>query len=135
MDPPSENNTMQNSEDNSTGAPPIEQIVIENLPLDKKLEQLKKYNSMDYYEEGRYIDALDSVNSWCLAEITSITNRTLTIHFDGWSNKWDCEYKINSFKVSPFRKFSRGYTGQNKVALRKMAFSMDELQVVSLLFS
>lgn len=45
---------------------------------------------MDAYEEGRYIDALDSVNTWCLAEVVSVDQRTLNIHFDGWSSKWDC---------------------------------------------
>jgi hypothetical protein len=39
---------------------------------------------------------------------------------------------MNSQKVAPFRKFSRGYTGQNKVALRgKQQFSLEELAAVS----
>lgn len=42
-------------------------VKVEDLPLDKKLELLKKYNPIDYFEENRYIDAQDSVNSWCLA--------------------------------------------------------------------
>lgn len=39
---------------------------IEDMPLEKKLEILKKFNHIDYYEENRFIDAMDSVNQWCL---------------------------------------------------------------------
>jgi hypothetical protein len=69
--------------------PVIEQIKVEELPLDKKLEVLKKYNALDYFEEGRFIDAQDSVNSWCLGEVVSVDQRNLSIHFDGWSSRWD----------------------------------------------
>jgi hypothetical protein len=34
-----------------------EQIIIEELALDKKLEFLRKYNAYHFYDEGRYIDA------------------------------------------------------------------------------
>jgi hypothetical protein len=33
------------------------QIRVEDLPLDKKLEYLKKFNYYDFYDEGRFIDA------------------------------------------------------------------------------
>ena len=33
---------------------------------------------------------MDTVNQWCLAEVVGIDQRTLNIHFDGWSPKWDC---------------------------------------------
>jgi len=57
--------------------------------LDKKLEELRKYNTIDFYDQGRYIDAQDTVNSWCHAQIIQCDNRNLQIHFDGWSNRWD----------------------------------------------
>jgi hypothetical protein len=59
------------------------------MPLEKKLEILRKYNPTDYYEEGRFIDAQDTVNSWCLAQIVNVDNKNLNIHFDGWSSRWD----------------------------------------------
>lgn len=38
---------------------------------------------------------------------------------------------MNNYKLAPFRKHSRGYTGQNKVALRQnMKFSMEDLALV-----
>lgn len=32
-------------------------VRVEDLPLDKKLEVLRKYNPIDYYDEGKFIDA------------------------------------------------------------------------------
>lgn len=46
-----------------------EELRVEDLPLEKKLEVLKNYNQYDYYEEGRYIDCQDTVNAWCLSKI------------------------------------------------------------------
>jgi hypothetical protein len=41
--------------------------------------------------------------------------------------------KTNSYKIAPFRKFSRGYTGQTRVALRQnMKFTLDELALVTI---
>ncbi|CDW78729.1 UNKNOWN [Stylonychia lemnae] len=105
-----------------------QKVRIEDLPLDKKLEELRKYNPIDYYDQGRYIDAQDSVNSWCLGQITQSDNRNLQIHFDGWSNRWDVWQKVTSYKIAPFRKNSRGYTGQNKIALRQNhVFKLDDV--------
>jgi hypothetical protein len=68
----------------------LPQVRVEDLPLDKKLEQLKKYNIYDGYDEGRFIDAQDTVNTWCLGQISSkIDAKNIKVHFDGWSTKWD----------------------------------------------
>lgn len=97
--------------------------------MDKKLEYLKKYNYLTGYDEGRFIDAQDSVNTWCLSSICQIIDpKNIKVHYDGWSSKWDMTAKITSYKIAPFRKWSRGYTGQQRVALRhNMKFSLDEL--------
>lgn len=34
-----------------------DEVRVEDLPLEKKLEVLKRYNPSDYYKEGCYIDA------------------------------------------------------------------------------
>lgn len=66
-----------------------EEVKVEDMSLDKKIEILKKYNPADYYKEGTWIDAQDTVNAWCLAKIMQIENRSVNVHFDGWSNRWD----------------------------------------------
>lgn len=62
---------------------------VEDMPLEKKLEVLKKYNPYEKYDDGRFIDAQDSVNTWCLGQITEVEGKNIRIHFDGWSTKWD----------------------------------------------
>jgi len=40
---------------------------------------------------------------------------------------------MKSYKVAPFRKFSEGYTGQTKVAMRnKRKFKVKDVQMVRL---
>jgi len=50
----------------------VDSVRIEDLPLEKKLEALKKHNYYDNYNEGRFIDAQDSVNTWCLSQIVEV---------------------------------------------------------------
>jgi hypothetical protein len=56
-----------------------------------KTKQKKKYDITDDLLEGSYIDAKDSVQSWCLAQIIERcdSDSTIKINFDGWSHKWD----------------------------------------------
>ena len=51
----------------------------------------------------------------------------IKVHFDGWPNKWD-EWMKNHIvpRYLPFRKNSIGYTGQTKVAIRKVEKSEQE---------
>jgi len=51
----------------------------------------KKYDPVDYCQPGTYLDAKDSVNSWCMAQIIERcdSDNTLKINFDGWSHRWD----------------------------------------------
>ena len=39
--------------------------------------------------------------------------------------------KFTSSKLAPFRKFSVGYTGQSKFALRDWKFSLEEIKQVT----
>ena len=65
-------------------------VKVEDLPLDKKLEVLKKHNYYNGYDEGRFIDAQDTVNTWCLGQISQIIDpKNIKVHYDGWSTKWD----------------------------------------------
>ena len=83
---------------------------------------LKEYVPTDYYKEGCLCDAQDTVHNWCLSEIVGVNGREINVHFDGWPDRWDEVsvtpfnpqqwYKGSSYKVAPFRKYTKGYTGQ-----------------------
>ncbi len=76
----------------------------------------QEYDPTADYKVGSFIDSKDTVNTWCVATIVDINrdNKKITVHFDGWSNKWDEVYFYSGAKVAPFRKFSSGYSGQTK---------------------
>lgn len=67
-----------------------------------------------------YVDAKDSVNNWCVARIIDhkLQAGRITIHFDGWSPRYDEEVRITSSRIAAFRKYTAGYTGQTRAALR-----------------
>lgn len=100
---------------------PVEQVRIEDLPLQKRIELAKNIpNPFGSIKPGLWVDALDSINSWCASKIIDVDDNLIKVHFDGWPHKWDEWMKITSYKVNPFRKHSVGYTGQTKIAIRKL---------------
>jgi hypothetical protein len=126
-----------NGSDNIEELAPVEtrdeqvedQIRIEDLPLDKRLELVKNNPSpFGNVKPGLWVDAMDTINSWLAGQIEEIEDNTIKVHFDGWPHKWDEWMRITSFRVAPFRKHSVGYTGQTKVAIRKEEYSMEQYQ-------
>lgn len=87
--------------------------------LEKKLEVLKKYNPIEYYEEGRYIDAQDTVNAWCLAQIVQVDNKSINIHFDGWSNRWDV-VRLLSCEANVLFAVAKSYFMENRAFQEKL---------------
>jgi hypothetical protein len=67
---------------------------------------------------------------WRLGRIKRKVKTRILVHFDGWSDKWEQWYCLHSELIAPIRMHSRGYTGQTKVALRKMDFSEDSLKTM-----
>lgn len=80
---------------------------------------------MDFLAVDTYVDAKDSVNNWCVAQVKGINfeEKTLRLGFEGWSSKYDIEIKRNSTKIAPFRQHSQCYTGQFKTAYRDFKMS------------
>ena len=91
-----------------------------DLKLDDKKQVLKEYWNMCWadVQDNEFIDAMDTVQKWCLAQVISRDENGVRIHFDGWSTRHDVSYRWSSYKIAPFRRFSRGYTGQYKTPLR-----------------
>lgn len=81
----------------------------------------------------QFVDARDQVNNWCLAQIIDINSedQTVTVHFDGWSDKYNAPFPKKTNKIAPFRSHSKGYTGQQKVALRT-GWNLNQTQIVML---
>lgn len=71
----------------------------------------------DYYLT-QFLDVFDANNKWRVATILKIQEESLLLSFDGWSGKWNETHPKNSSKVATFRKFTSGYTGPAKKAVR-----------------
>jgi ubiquitin C-terminal hydrolase len=82
---------------------------------------------IEWLDKGLYVDAKDSVNSWCAAKIIDSEPERVKIHYEGWSEKWEIWLPVKSDKLAPFRLHSRRYTGQNKLAIRDWVLSEAEL--------
>mmetsp|Transcript_26181 Transcript_26181/g.46675 ORF Transcript_26181/g.46675 Transcript_26181/m.46675 type:complete len:2194 (-) Transcript_26181:2-6583(-) len=81
----------------------------------------------DWLDKGLYVDAKDSVNSWCVALVLDIDQQRVKLHYEGWSHKWEAWLPIQSDKLAPFRMHSKRYTGQNKQAIREWVLTEAEL--------
>jgi hypothetical protein len=38
---------------------------------------------------GTYLDAMDSTNDFILSNVIAMSTTQCTVHFDGWSDKWN----------------------------------------------
>ena len=83
------------------------------VPLEQKQGALKTFLESVWQNKkvGDYLDAVDSVQKWCLATVVARDDHNVKCHFDGWPQKWDAAYRWTSYKVSTFRRYSKGYTG------------------------
>ena len=70
---------------------------------------------------GKYIDVRNNQGKWCVGIIkdTRIMHNVslVGIHFEGWRTYIDDEIPTSSQKLAPFRKFTRGYTGEPNLSL------------------
>jgi hypothetical protein len=41
------------------------------------------------FQVGEHVDCLDTVSKWCNAEIASVDNGSVYIHYTGFSTKYD----------------------------------------------
>ena len=81
------------------------------------------------FELGKFIDAKDTVNAWCMAKVIQQDSQksAIKVRYDGWSEKWDQTFSTRSSQIAPFRRHSELYTGQKKNAIREWAYSEEEL--------
>jgi|JI10StandDraft_1071094.scaffolds.fasta_scaffold54872_1 hypothetical protein len=47
-------------------------------------------------KEGMWIDALDSIQAWCLSQVVGVTDKSVKVHFDGWPSRWDTVSLFNA---------------------------------------
>lgn len=77
---------------------------------------------------GYFIDAKDSMNDWCVAQVIDICEKkkTITVIHDGWGSR-SSTYPFRSSKIAPFRKDTAKYTGPRRGAVRDWKITEEEL--------
>lgn len=102
------------------------EIVGQELPsLEERVAQAKQFDYTKHLDYDMYVDAKDGLNNWCVGEIVDVNKQeqTVKVHFEGWGQRYDEVFKFNSLRINFFRKYSEGYTGQKKNALRKFSIN------------
>jgi len=67
----------------------VQAAPIEGLPLPERIKQAESYNPYNELKSGCYIDARDTVNNWCVAEVLKIDSNEVRVSYDGWSDKYN----------------------------------------------
>lgn len=73
------------------------------MTYDEKCKLLNEYNRFANFYVGAHIDAVDTANTWCLAQIEKVDGNQIYVHFDGWPYKWDDWFRCTSSKIDLFR--------------------------------
>ena len=74
-----------------------------------------------------WCDAKDTTGVWRIGRIKRKLKNLITVHFDGWSDKYKIVYCLHSNHIAPIRMHSKGYTGQEATALREWEYNEDNL--------
>ena len=64
-------------------------IKVEELSLADRIKLSETVNVYKDIKPGWYVDARDSVNNWCVAEVQEVNGNEIKVNFDGWSSRYD----------------------------------------------
>ena len=64
-------------------------VPVEELPLAERVKFADSVNPYNGIAPGWYIDARDTINNWCVAEVLKVEGNDVKVSYDGWSSKYD----------------------------------------------
>jgi hypothetical protein len=68
------------------------------------------------FEVNQKIDCKDSVNKWLPAQVVSVSDGRILVHYEGWTTKWDEWLDTNSSRIADYGRHSKeGQTGTQTV--------------------
>jgi len=62
---------------------------LEDLPLADRVKLAEEHKLLEGVEQGWLIDAKDTVDNWCVANVLKVENNEVRVNYDGWSAKYD----------------------------------------------
>ena len=71
--------------------------------LELAIKESLAYNLIDNLDKLHYVDLFDK-KAWCMAEILSHTEDTISVHYESWNVKYDEPYLFKSCaRLATFR--------------------------------
>ncbi len=70
----------------ASGQPPVP---FEDLPLAERVKIVDALPLLRGLAPGWLVDAKDTVNNWCVAEVLKVDGNDVALGYDGWSSKYD----------------------------------------------
>jgi len=55
------------------------------------------------FQAGQWIDVKDSIDQWLEGQITKVRGERVLVHYNGWGNRWDEWFDMNSPRIALFR--------------------------------
>jgi len=100
------------------------------LPEETIKKNINSFDPLKTYVKDTYIDMYD-VNTWRVGIITKREDDHIEVHFEGWPEKYDvAKVKVTEFRVAPFRRYTKGYTGDVKSTHRTFEYSQEVKKVM-----
>ena len=74
-----------------------EQMIINDKTDVIKPKPKQKYKFSEYLVVGTYIDAQDSINTWCVGRIVDdYQSDAIKVNYEGWHHKWN---EVSTFLI------------------------------------
>lgn len=54
-------------------------------------------------EVGQWVDVKDTIDQWLEAEVISVQENSVYVHYNGWGRRWDEWIDMGSPRIAPFR--------------------------------
>lgn len=62
---------------------------VEDLSLIERVKLAESFTAFQGIAVGNLIDAMDTINAWCVAEVLSVDGDDISVTYDGWTPKYD----------------------------------------------
>ena len=107
------------------------QVKISYRRCDEKDISDRKWSAYDL-NEGDWVDCKDTVNKWCVAKVVKVTETEVTIHYKGWSSKYDDTMSKDSSKLAKVGTHTSGKDTGNDKRQQGVRWDLTKAQLIEM---
>ena len=83
---------------------PTVRLPFEQLPLQDRLKAADQFEFWKAIKPGMLVDAKDTINAWCVAEIIEQGGNDIRVSYDGWIQRYDMVlFKFDEIELRNWR--------------------------------